>query len=46
MKIEENICFKNNQKFKFDKFNIIYECLYCPLAQPYNSTYNQIFIVM
>ncbi len=46
MKIEKNICFNNNQTFKFDKFNIIYECLSCPLAQPYNSTYNQMFIII
>ncbi len=25
LKIEENICSKNNEKLKFDKFNIIYE---------------------
>ncbi len=27
LKIEENICSKNNEKIKFDKFNIIYENL-------------------
>ncbi len=27
LKIEENICSKNNEKLKFDKFNIIYENL-------------------
>ncbi len=27
LKIEENICSKNNEKFKFDKCNIIYENL-------------------
>ncbi len=27
LKIEENICSKNNEKPKFDKFNIIYENL-------------------
>ncbi len=26
-KIEENICSKNNENLKFDKFNIIYENL-------------------
>ncbi len=25
LKIEENMCSKNNEKLKFDKFNIIYE---------------------
>ncbi len=27
IKIENNICSKNNEKLKFDKFNIIYEHL-------------------
>ncbi len=27
IKIEENICSTNNEKLKFDKFNIIYENL-------------------
>ncbi len=27
LKIEENICSKNNEKLKFEKFNIIYEHL-------------------
>ncbi len=27
LKIEEHICSKNNEKLKFDKFNIIYENL-------------------
>ncbi len=27
LKIEENICSKNNEKLTFDKFNIIYENL-------------------